>query len=162
MSDASSGATPEPLHWHLTSDIYSGGNMQTPWQDLRYGARILLKNPGFTTIAILTLALGIGVNTAIFSVVDAVLLRPLPYQDSDRLVQVWRHIPQTNDTFALNPANFFALKEQNQSFEAMAAFSNIDWSGNLTGDGEPERLQGCPVSANLFSLLGVQPSRGRA
>jgi putative ABC transport system permease protein len=136
--------------------------MQTLWQDLRYGARMLLKNPGFTTIAILTLALGIGVNTAIFSVVDAVLLCSLPYQDSDRLALVWRHIPQTNDTFALNPANFFALKEQNHSFEAMAAFSNIDWSGNLTGDGEPERLQGCPVSANLFSILGVQPSRGRA
>jgi putative ABC transport system permease protein len=136
--------------------------MQTLWQDLRYGARMLLKNHDFTTIAILTLALGIGVNTAIFSVVDAVLLRPLPYQDSDRLVRVWRHIPQTNGAFSLNPANFFALKEQNQSFEAMSAFSNIDWSGNLTGDGEPERLQGCRVSANLFSLLGVQPSRGRA
>src|SRR5262245_43570601 len=136
--------------------------MQTLWQDLRYGARMLLKNPGFTTIAILTLALGIGVNTAIFGVVDAVLLRSLPYQDSDRLALVWRQNQQKNDTFALNPANFFALKEQNHSFEAMAAFSNIDWSGNLTGDGEPERLQGCPVSANLFSILGVQPSRGRA
>src|SRR5262245_36432401 len=130
-------------------------------QDLRYGARMLAKKPGFTLIAVVTLALGVGANTAIFSVVDAVLLRSLPYRDSDRLVMVWRNGPQTNETLPLNPANFFALKEQNQSFEAMATFSNIDWSGNLTGDGEPERLQGNLVTANLFSVLGVEPIRGR-
>jgi hypothetical protein len=131
-------------------------------QDLRYGARMLSKKPGFTLIAVITLALGIGANTAIFSVVDAVLLRSLPFRESDRLAMVWRHVPQTNDIFPLNPANFFALREQNQSFEAMAALSNIDWSGNLTGDGEPERLQGNLVSANLFQILGVEPVRGRA
>src|SRR5262245_45780150 len=148
--------------WHMISLSLSGGVMQTLWQDLRYGARMLVKNPSFTLIAILTLAFGIGANTAIFSVVDAVLLRSLPYRESDRLAMVWRHVPQTNDIFPLNPANFFTLREQNQSFEAMAAFSNIDWSGNLTGDGEPERLQGILVSADLFQLLGVEPVRGRA
>ncbi len=134
--------------------------MESLLHDLRFGARMLVKKPIFTIIAVITLSLGIGANTAIFSVVDAVLLRSLPYQDSDRLVVISRYIPQTGDTFALSAGNFFAMKEQNQSFEAMTAFSNIDWSGNLTGDGAPERIQGCPVSANLFSLLGVRPIRG--
>ncbi|HET9531507.1 MAG TPA: ABC transporter permease [Blastocatellia bacterium] len=135
--------------------------MQTLWQDLRYGLRMLIKNPGFTAVAVLTLALGIGANTAIFSVVNTVLLQPLPYNDPDRLVMVWEEDTKRGyprDTPAV--ANFIDWRDQNQVFEAMAAMA--DASFNLTGAGEPERLEGRRVSASLFPLLGVEPHLGRA
>jgi len=131
------------------------------WQDLRYGLRMLAKNPGFTTVAVVALALGIGANSAIFSVVNAVLLRPLPYKNPDALVIVWdeqTHLGFPKDT--PSPANFLDWREQNTVFEGMAATN--ERSFNLTGAGEPERLDGLRVSANLFSLLGVEPQLGRA
>jgi putative ABC transport system permease protein len=129
-------------------------------QDLRYGFRMLLRNPGFTIVAVVALALGIGANSAIFSVVNTVLLRPLPYKDSDRLVMVWEDATKhgfPRDTPAA--ANYLDWRSQNQVFEAMAAIA--DQSFNLTNAGEPERLEGRRVSANLFGLLGVDPAMGR-
>jgi len=131
------------------------------WQDLRYGLRMLVKNPGFTIVAVLALALGIGANSAIFSVVNTVLLRPLPYQDPERLVMVWEANAKAGfpkDTPAA--ANYVDWRDQNQVFEGMAAIANQNF--NLTGTGEPERIEGRLVSANLFGLLGVEPHLGRA
>ena len=128
--------------------------------DLRYSIRVLLKNPAFTLTALLTLALGIGVNTAIFSVVDSVLLRPLPVKDSERVVSVWEHSLRAGlDRNEMAPANYFDLRNQNQVFEGVGAFG--DQSMNLTGAGEPERLDARIVTANVFALLGMQPALGR-
>jgi predicted permease len=128
--------------------------------DLRYAVRMQRKNPAFTIIAVIALALGIGANTAIFSVVNTVLLRPLPYKDPERLVMVWeedtRHGYPTDTPAA---ANYVDWRDQNQSFEGMAAIA--DESFNLTGSGDPERLEGRRVSASLFPLLGVEPQIGR-
>ena len=131
------------------------------WQDLRYGLRMLWKNPGFTIVAVIALALGIGANSAIFSVVNTVLLRPLPYKDPERLVMVWEDAAKRGfprDTPAV--ANYIDWRDQNQVFEGMAALADV--SVNLTGTGEPERIDGRRVSANLFPLLGVEPLMGRA
>jgi predicted permease len=131
------------------------------WQDLRYGLRVLAKNPGFTLVAVVTLALGIGANSAIFSVVNTVLLRPLPYKDPERLVMIWEDASKLGfprDTPAA--ANFVDWREQNRVFEGMSAIA--EESFNLTGAGEPERIDGRRVSANLFALLGVEPRLGRA
>ncbi|MGI9115480.1 MAG: hypothetical protein DLM52_06510 [Chthoniobacterales bacterium] len=125
-------------------------------QDLRYALRMLAKNPGFTAIAALALALGIGANSAIFSVVNAILLRPLPYKNPGQLVIIWENA--THLGFPKNtpsPANFLDWRQQNTVFEGVAAFA--ERSFNLTGAGEPERLDGRRVSANLFDLLGVKP-----
>lgn len=132
--------------------------MQTLWKDLRYGARMLLKNPGFTLVAVFTLALGIGANTAIFSVVNAVLLGTLPYAEADRLVMVWEK-SQRREQNVINLGNFFDWKTQSQSFEDMAAFA--DFRTNLTGDGEPTELPAQICTDNLFNVLGVQPIHGR-
>src|SRR5262245_47411211 len=136
--------------------------MHTLWQDLRYGARMLLKNPGFTLIAVLTLALGIGMNTAIFSVLYAVLLRPLPYPDADRIVR----IDETDGRggarggMGVSPPNLLDFQQQNRSFDHIAAYTGGSFI--LTGGQEPLRLQSAEVSHNLFSLLGVRPLLGRA
>ena len=134
--------------------------MDTILRDIRFGLRNLARRPGFTAVALITLALGIGVNTAIFSAVDSVLLRPLPLKDPERVVSIWESTLrigiQQNE---VAPANFFDLRNQTQAFEGIAAFGPLDT--NLTGEGEPERLDGQLVSANLFSLLGVQPVVGR-
>jgi putative ABC transport system permease protein len=127
-------------------------------QDLRYGLRMLRRNPGITLIAVFTLALGIGANTAIFSVVNAVLLRPLPYRDPDRLVLVSHYHANTSEhTYG---ADFLEWRDQAKSFEQIAAyyFNTAD----LTGSGEPERLSAGFVSADLFATLGVAPAHGRA
>ena len=134
---------------------------ETLWQDLRYGVRMLRKNPGFTAIAVLTLALGIGANTAIFSVVNAVLLQPLPYAKADELVAIY-NTPGGETRWPLSPMAYLNLKSRNSVFTDVAALSNKGWPANLTDAGEPERLQGFQVSANLFSLLGVAPQQGRA
>ena len=129
-------------------------------QDVRYGLRMLAKNPAFTAIAVLALALGIGANSAIFSVVNAILLRPLPYKNPEQLVMVWEnatHLGFPKDT--PSPANFLDWRQQTTVFEGMAAFT--ERSFNLTGVGEPERLDGRRVSSNLFDLLGVHPIIGR-
>lgn len=130
-------------------------------KDILYALRGLRKRPGFTIVALLTLALGIGANTSIFSVVNAVLLRPLKFNDPDQLAIVWEDA--TFAGFPLNtpaPANFIDWKTQNRSFEDMAAVANSSF--NLTGDGEPERLAAHSVTANFFPVLGVQPLLGRS
>jgi predicted permease len=130
------------------------------WQDLRYAARMLARTPAFTTIAVLALALGIGANTAIFSVVNKVLLQPLPFKNPNELVIIWENA--THLGFPKNtpsPANFIDWRDQSTLFTGMAAMGPKDF--NLTGVGEPERLDGRRVSANLFDLLGVQPRLGR-
>ncbi|HYY72923.1 MAG TPA: permease prefix domain 1-containing protein, partial [Candidatus Bathyarchaeia archaeon] len=127
-------------------------------QDLRYGLRMLRKNPGFTAVAVLTLALGIGANTAMFSVVDTALLRPLIYKDPSRLVWATEH-------FGVSPSavvgpDFAAWKDHNRVFEQIEAFAGAP-GANLTGAGEPTRASVTNVSTGLFSMLGVQPIAGR-
>jgi putative ABC transport system permease protein len=134
--------------------------MQTLWQDLRYGARMLLKQPGFTLIAVITLALGVGATTAIFSVVNAVLLRPLPYAQPHGLVSIYDALPSINFPRAgLSEAEFVALRDQKQSFAEVAA-----WAGGeavLRGVAEPERVIAPQVTANFFRTLGVNVALGR-
>src|SRR2546422_2854531 len=132
--------------------------MSTLFQDLRYGLRMLAKNPGFTAVAVLTLALGIGANTAIFSVVNSVLLGRLPYPESDRLLIVREKSPQFKAMSVAYP-NFLDWQRENRSFECMAAVRNDDF--NFTGVGEPERVHGEMVSGGFFSVLGVKPRLGR-
>ncbi len=132
--------------------------MGTLWQDLRYGLRILAKNPGFTAVAILTLALGIGANTAIFSVVNAVLLRPLPYKDSQQLVVLFTHDTHEARNWVTFP-DFQDWKRQSKLFDGIGAW--VGQSVNLTGQGEPKRVIGAFVSANFLPLLGIEPAIGR-
>jgi putative ABC transport system permease protein len=129
-------------------------------QDLSYGARTLAKQPGFTLIAVITLALGIGANTAIFSVLNSILLRPLPYHDPERLVRVWEtHQPSSTERGAASPDNFFDWGKQAQSFEGLSAIWY--WGYSLTGTSEPTELFGMKVSPNFFHVLGVAPHLGR-
>ncbi len=134
--------------------------MQTLWQDLRYGARMLFKKPGFTLIAVVTLALGIGANTAIFTVVNAVLLRQLPYPQAERIMEV-------GATFSGGPLNavddprFVFWREHQQSFEALAAHMPMGAGVNLSGDGVPEFVPAQRVSVDFFRVLGVAPAWGR-
>src|ERR1041384_6468758 len=128
--------------------------------DLRYGARMLWKNPGFAAIAVLTLALGIGANTAIFSVVNAVLLRPLPYVNAGELVSIYNS-EGGESRWPLSPKAYLNLKRGNTAFADIAALSNKGWPANLTGAGESERLQGYQVSANFFPMLGIAAAQGR-
>lgn len=134
--------------------------MQTLWQDIRYGVRMLFKNPGFTLTAILTLALGIGANTAIFSVVNAVLLRPLPYNEPERLVAVWESNVRRSDLRgAFSYPNFFDLRSQNSSFESISMYYTN--STALTGIDTPVNLSSVTCSADLFSVLRATPQLGR-
>ncbi len=127
-------------------------------QDMRYGARMLLKNPGFTIVAVIALTLGIGATTAIFSVVNAVLLRPLPYKEPERIVWIWGQFSQGNRA-STSPPDFLDYRARNQSFEEFAAMRFSAF--NLTGDAEPERINGAIVTTNFFQTLGVQPIQGR-
>jgi len=139
------------------------GDMDSLIKDIQYGVRTLLKQPGFTLLAVMTLALGIGANTAIFSVVNVVLLRSLPYARAEELVGIYlvpKGAPE-NVELPFSPAEYLYLRTHNNSFADVAAMSNKGWPVNLTNAGEPERLQGYQVSANLFSLLGVSPELGR-
>ncbi len=150
--------SPKPAEWGMERKSDMLGEIG---QDLRFGLRMLAKNPGFTAIAVLALALGIGANSAIFSVVNSILLRPLPYKNPDQLVMVWENA--THLGFPKNTpsaANFLDWRQQNSVFSGMAAFAHQSF--NLTGLGEPERLDGRRVSANLFDLLGVKPIIGRS
>ncbi len=137
--------------------------MQILWQDVRYGARMLMKKPGFTTAAVLTLALGIGGNAAIFSLVNSILLRPLSYREPERLYTIWETIPKVRDRFPSLPVSarhFVEWREQTTFFEQIAVVSPEGMS--LTNAGEPERLGAARVSANFFSMIGVAPQLGRA
>ena len=132
--------------------------MDTIWQDVRFGARMLRKNPGFTLIAVITLALGIGANTAIFSVVHGVLLRPLPYPESDRLV--WLSERGMNfPSISIAYPNFVDWQTQQTVFDHLGLYKPA--SVNLTGAGDPLRLQGAFMSSGTFAALGVQPIAGR-
>ena len=133
--------------------------MSLPY-DLRYSARSLLKHPGFVITIILILALGIGANTAIFSVVNAVLIRPLPYEAPERICMIWETNQSKNIKRSIvSPANFLDWKEQNHVFDSLAAFRF--WFFTVTGGGNPQRYQGARVSASFFPLLGIQPALGR-
>ena len=130
------------------------------FQDLRYGVRMLLKNKGFTVIAVLTLALGIGANTAMFSVLNTYLFGALPYPNSNQLVRVWRTSPHSQ-TWPHSPANFMAMREKNTVFDYLVTWNGI--SPNLIEEGQSaERLSGMTVTADFFPALGVQPALGRA
>ena len=135
--------------------------IETVLQDLRYGVRMLRKNPGFTITAVLTLGLGIGANTAIFSVVNEVLLKPLPYREPDRLTVVWEQNPERGwYRNIVSAANFLDWRKQNRVFTGMAA-ADVEETYTLTGTGKPEEVGGQRATANLFSLLGVRPLLGR-
>ena len=135
--------------------------MGTLWQDLRYGMRMLMKQPGFTLIAVLALSLGIGANTAIFSVINTALLGSLPYKDADRLVVVWDKLFSKGvDELELSPNDFFAFRDRNTVFEQIGGVEKTN-RNILTGDGEPLRLEAKSATANLFPLLGVPPLLGR-
>src|SRR5262245_11696312 len=129
--------------------------------DLRYGLRMLWKQPGFTLVSIITLALGIGANTAIFSVVNAVLLRPLPYAEPERLVWMWGNFRGGTNTASVSTLDFLDYREQNRAFEQLGAFFSGDSFVNLTGGGEPERFRAGVVTANYFDIFGVKPALGR-
>jgi putative ABC transport system permease protein len=167
-----SGMTPEEAHYaalrrfgnvtlaqERSREMWGWNSVETLWQDLRFGARMLAKNPGFTAVAILTLALGIGANTAMFSVVNAVLIRPLPYAHSDRLVAISNYLPKMQASVVIDP-DFGVWRNDNKVFEQLAAYGG-GASYNLTGAGHPQRVEGLAITANLLPLLGVDPQLGR-
>ncbi len=136
--------------------------MQTLWQDLRYGARMLLKQPGFTLIAVITLALGIGANTAIFSVVNAVVMRPLPFPASEQLVRLYEKETDAatpSEQLEVAPANFLDWQRQSRTLQEVAAWGSDEEA--LAGVGQTESVKAAFVSANFFSVLGVSPWQGR-
>ena len=134
--------------------------MDQLFQDIRYAIRMMFKNPGFTLIALITLALGIGANTAIFSLVNGLLLRPLPYGNPDRIVMVWQDYRERSgrDKEWTSSDTFFDWRDQNHSLESIAVLDG--WLPTITG-GEPEQIPGATVSYNMFSVLGVSPAIGR-
>ena len=147
----------------IREEIYrmnSLGFVESLWQDLRCGARMLRKNAGFTTVAVLTLALGIGANTAIFSVIHAVLLRPLPYDNPDRIVTLVESSPTRGfPRFSVSPPNYVDWRNQASAFQSMASVSRGDFT--YTGGAEPERIAGANVAAPFFSVMGAEPFIGR-
>src|ERR1700722_2316112 len=137
--------------------ISRGVPMRTLWQDLRYGLRVLAKSPGFAAVAVLTLALGIGANTAIFSIVNGVLLNPLPFPHPQELTILYEHTANF-ERFSISYPNFLDWQRTNSSFASMAAYRHEDF--NITGSGDPERVRGGMVSAEFFPTLGVKPLLG--
>jgi len=135
--------------------------METLLRDIRYGIRSLAKRPGFTAIALLALTLGIGANTAIFTLVNAVLLRPLPFAEPDRLVWMFGNIRSGSNRASVSPLDYLDYRQQNSSFEQFAAQLSFPASINLTGSGEPEQLKAGAVTGNYFQALGGQPVLGR-
>ncbi|MGH9768345.1 MAG: ABC transporter permease [Blastocatellia bacterium] len=134
--------------------------MKTLWQDARYGLRMLLKKPGFTLTAVITLALGIGATSTIFSFVNGILLRPLPYQDSERLILLDETAAKRGiASMGVSFPNFLDWREQNRVFTGVAAYGESSYT--LTGSGEPEELSGASISYNAFEVLGVAPILGR-
>src|SRR5215470_16263051 len=144
----------QTLLQEVSRDMWSFRSLETLFQDLRYGARMLLKNPGFTLIAVITLALGIGANTAIFSVVNGVLLKPLPYREPEQLIRLFES-SQTQPKFPVARGNFQNYREQNATLAGMALYTRRDVE--LSQDDKPERLAALAVTAGSFNLLGVRP-----
>jgi putative ABC transport system permease protein len=135
--------------------------MESLWKDLRFAVRVLWKSPGFSAVALLALVLGIGANTAIFSVVNAVLLRPMPFVDPGRLVAVRESSPQSEKYNVANPQNVGDWQKRNHSFEKIAAYIPFELTMSLTGGGSPEEVPGNYVTREFFPLLGVHPALGR-
>ena len=146
----------------VTRDIWGWRSIEQFAQDMRYAWRVLLKSPVFTFVAIITLALGIGANTAIFSVVNAVLLKPLPYKNPEQLVMVWSDFQARGgpERELVSPDDFADWRDQNQVFDHLVAL--LGWGPTLTGQGEPEDLTGATVSYDAFATLGIEPVQGRA
>ena len=140
-------------------DVKGGGLFETLAQDIRYGVRMLAKHRAFTAVAVVTLALGIGANTAIFSVVNELLLRPLPYRDAEQIVMLWEVTPEGRHQNTTSRANFRSWRTQSASYEAIAAFT--DQRFNMTGSGEPEELSVQLATPEIFNVLGVDPLLGR-
>ena len=135
--------------------------MPTLWLDLRYGIRTLAKSPGFTAIGLLALALGIGANTAIFSLINAVLIRPIPFKDPDRLVMIWGSNPSKGiKEEIVSPLDFVDWRDQAHAFEGMSAWRT--WFYTLKGSDSPEQVWGVRTSANFFQVVGVETVLGRA
>jgi putative ABC transport system permease protein len=132
--------------------------METLWQDMRYGLRLLAKAPGFAAVAILTLALGIGASTSIFSVADAALLRLLPYPNPQQIVRVWEQTPNGH-RINLAQSNFDDFRTQNNTFATLAEYEQ--WLSSVSGGSEPVRVNIANVSSGFFKTLGVEPFRGR-
>lgn len=141
-------------------DMWKWTIIETLWMDIRYGLRQLRRNPGFAAVAVLTLALGVGANTAIFSVVNAVLLKPLPFADPDRLVAA-RETEEAPGTYPVNPADYLDWQAQNRTLKATSVYS---WTStvSLAGPGEPASAAVTQVQANFFKTLGIAPFSGRA
>ncbi len=145
----------------VTRDVWGWRWLEDLYEDARFGLRMLWKNPGFTAVAVLTLALGIGANSAIFSLVNAILLKPLPYAHSERLVMAWEKVrlpSYQNDRNDPAPGNFVDWQKQNTVFQDMAAIRYRSF--NLTGEGEPVRVEGEGVSASVFPMLQVNAVLG--
>jgi putative ABC transport system permease protein len=140
-------------------EVRGGGMMEDFIRDARYGVRSLAKNPGFTAVAVLTLALGIGATTAIFGVIDAVLLKPLPYPEAERLVKLYGH-DESGETYMISPADYLEHYGKADSFERVAAYRESSF--NLTGQERPERVSGAVVSPDFFTVMAVNPRLGRA
>src|SRR5919112_1360653 len=135
--------------------------LEAVWQDLRYGGRVIRKNPALSLTIVITVALGIGANATIFGVINAVLLEPLPYKDPDRLVRLWQSNPRQNQVEGLVSApNFLDWKTQQTTFEQLAALELATF--NLTGGGEPQRIAAARITANLIPTLGVAPALGHS
>jgi len=142
-------------------DVWAFRSLEMFWQDLRFGVRMLLKNPGFTAVAILTLSLGIGANTAIFSIVNAVLLQPLPFNEAEQLLWIGGWERGKDKEKGVTPADFLDYRQQSQSFAQLAASVSDSLPMNLSGNGEAERLKGAMVTANYLDVFGVKPVLGR-
>jgi predicted permease len=143
-----------------TRDVWRWTAWETFAKDVLYSVRMIRKNPGFAVIAILTLALGIGANTAIFSVLYSVLLRRLPYPQPDRLIRIWQSEPRMSERrLGTAPPEFAAYRDRTRAFASLAGYQPVDY--DLTGTSEPEHIRGCAASANLFETLGVSPLFGR-
>ena len=147
--------------YRMNSSVF----LETLGRDLRYAARTLKAKPAFTVVSLITLALGIGATTAIFTMVNGVILRPLPYPDPERLVTIWEtnpnySAPGCGGCLHFSPGNYLDVRDQNRAFERIRGFSVNNY--NLTGGGPPERIVAGLASASLFSTLGLQPAIGRA
>ena len=144
-----------------TREAHAGHFLETLWQDIRYGARMLRKNPGFTLVAVITLALGIGANTAIFSVIESVLLRPLPYDHPQSLIEIWNTYPPVISLGGLSPGDFQDWQKKLTTVSEMGGYAWVQQGANLTGAGDPQRVQMSYATSNLFPMLGVKPALGR-
>jgi hypothetical protein len=148
----------------ISREMWTFAWLETFWQDVRYGARTLSKSPGFTVVAVLSLALGIGANTAIFSVVHAVLLRPLPFREPGRLVLLTEYNPGKVDVAGVPYPDYLEWKKQNTVFDDVAAYFDIEASNDMVlgGTTSAERVEYSVVTSNFLPILGVQPALGQA